>query len=151
MRKHLKISTLIVLALAAVLLVISFDEVLNPKPWVENEDYLFPRFIASGIAVLGVLLFFEQSDNEKSTNYKDLLPGLALIIVYILTMKYIGFYLSSMILFFAGVMTYRKPEESNDFWRVCIVRLGIAALFTITLYGLFTEMLHVHPPGGMFF
>jgi membrane-associated HD superfamily phosphohydrolase len=151
MNKYFKISTLLVLVLAAILLIISFDEVINPKPWVDNEDYLFPRFIASGIAILGVLLFFEQSEAEKSTNYKDLLPGLSLIIVYILTMKFIGFYLASMILFFAGVMIYRKPEESTNFWRVCIVRLSIAALFTLTLYGLFTEMLHVHPPRGMFF
>lgn len=151
MNKYFKISTLLVLALAVILLTISFDEVINPRPWVDNEDYLFPRFIAGGIAILGVLLFVDKSDSEKSTNFRDLLPGLAMIFLYILTMKYIGFYLSSMILFFSGVMIYRKPEESTDFWRVCIVRLSIAALFTLTLYGLFTLMLHVHPPKGMFF
>ncbi len=151
MRQYLKISTLLVIVVALTLLSISFEEVINPKPWVDNEDYLFPRFISGGIAILGFLLFFEKDVLGKTTNYKDLLPGLGLLLVYILTMKYIGFYLASMILFFAVVMIYKKPEESTDFWRVCIFKLGIAALFTLALYGLFTEMLHVQPPKGMFF
>jgi len=151
MKQYLKISTLLVIAVALTLLTISFEEVLNPKPWVDNEDYLFPRFISGGIAILGFLLFFEKGANSKATNFKDLLPGLGLILTYILTMKYIGFYLASMILFFAVVMIYKKPEESTDFWRVCIFKLGIAALFTLALYGLFTEMLHVQPPKGTFY
>ena len=42
MNQYLKISTLIVTALAAALLFTSFQEVFNPSPWGENEDYLFP-------------------------------------------------------------------------------------------------------------
>jgi len=144
-------STLIVTALAAVLLFTSFQEVFNPSPWGENEDYLFPRFIAGGIAVLVLLLWFERDDKGKSTNFMDLLPGLGLILAYLISMNTIGFYVASMIMFFAVIMIYKKPEETKDFWRVLLIKLSISAVFTLILYCLFTLMLQVRLPGGLFF
>ena len=151
MNQYLKISTLIVTALAAALLFTSFQEVFNPSPWGENEDYLFPRFISGGIAVLALLLWFERDDKEKSTNFKDLLPGLGLILAYLISMNTIGFYMASMIMFFAVIMIYKKPEETKDFWRVLLIKLSISAVFTLILYCLFTLMLQVRLPGGLFF
>ena len=151
MNQYLKISTLIVTALAAILLFTSFDEVFNPNPWSENEDYLFPRFIAGAIMVLALFLWFDREGKGKSTNFMDLLPGLGLILAYILSMNTIGFYLASMMMFFAVTMIYKKPEETKNFWRVLLIKLSISAIFTLILYGLFTLMLKVRLPGGLFF
>jgi len=150
MKQYLKISTLIVTVLAMVLLYTSFDEVFNPNPWTENEDYLFPRFITCGIAFLTLLLWFDRDIKEKKTNFMDLLPGLGLILAYIVSMKTIGFYLASFIMFFAVTMVYRKPEETKDFWRALLYKIGISLLFVFVLFCLFTLMLKVRVPGGLF-
>ena len=151
MKQYFKISTLIVTVLAALLLFTSFDEVFNPNPWGENEDYLFPRFIAGGIAVLALLLWFERDDKGKPTNFIDLLPGLGLILAYLISMNTIGFYMASMIMFFAVIMIYKKPEETKDFWRVLLIKLSISVVFILILYGLFTLMLQVRLPRGLLF
>jgi multisubunit Na+/H+ antiporter MnhB subunit len=151
MKQYLKISTLIVTALAVLLLFTSFNEVFNPSPWGENEDYLFPRFIAGGIAVLALLLWFERDDKGKPTNFIDLLPGLGLILAYLISMNTIGFYMASMIMFFAVIMIYKKPEETKDFWRVLLIKLSISVVFILILYGLFTLMLQVRLPRGLLF
>jgi len=149
MKPQIKISTLVVTLITVALLYASFDEVFNPNPWTENEDYLFPRFVSCGIAILTFLLYFDGAKN-KTTSYKELLPGLGLIVVYLIVMKTIGFYVTSLIMFFAIVMIYHKSEESTDFWRVCVVKLGVSVVFTVVLYLLFTELLNVYPPKGLF-
>jgi len=149
MKPQIKLSTIVVTLLTIGLLIISFDEVLNPNKWTENEDYLFPRFVACGIAFLTLLLFFDQTKNKK-TLLKDLLPGLGLIIAYLVVMKTIGFYVTSLIMFFAVVMIYQKREESTDFWRASIYKLAISIVFTVVLYLLFTVLLNVYPPKGLF-
>jgi hypothetical protein len=55
-----------------------------------------------------------------------------------------------MIVFFTLVMYYTKPMESKDFWRVLLIKLGVAFVFTFALYGLFTLLLKVHTPEGLF-
>jgi energy-coupling factor transporter transmembrane protein EcfT len=149
MKPQFKISSLIVTLFAVALLVASFDEVFNPNPWTENEDYLFPRFLACGIALLSILLYFEK-DISKKTSFKQLLPGLILIVIYVFVVKTVGFYVTSLIMFFSVVMIYHKREESTDFWRVCVVKLGVSVVFTVVLYLLFTELLNVYPPKGLF-
>ena len=57
---------------------------------------------------------------------------------------------ASMIVFFTLVMYYTKPTESKDFWRVLLIKLGVAFVFTFALYGLFTLLLKVHTPEGLF-
>ncbi len=81
----------------------------------------------------------------------DLLPGLGLILTYIISMNTIGFYMASMIMFFAVIMIYKKPEETKDFWRVLLIKLCISVVFVLILYGLFTLMLQVRLPRGLFF
>ena len=81
----------------------------------------------------------------------DLLPGLGLILAYLISMNTIGFYMASMIMFFAVIMIYKKPEETKDFWRVLLTKLSISAVFILILYSLFTLMLQVRLPGGLFF
>jgi len=143
MNKQIKISTVLVTLVSAFLVYASF--VLG-----NSEDYLFPRLISSMIAVLALMLWFEKGDADKSTNFKDLMPGIAIATAFILLLKILGFYLASMIVFFSLVMYYSKPSESKDFWRVLLIKLGITIVFTMTLYGLFTLLLQVRTPEGLF-
>jgi len=143
MNKQIKISTVLVTLVSAFLVYASF--VLG-----NSEDYLFPRLISAMIAVLSLMLWFEKGDADKSTNFKDLMPGIAIATAFILLLKILGFYLASMIVFFSLVMYYSKPSESKDFWRVLLIKLGVTIVFTMTLYGLFTLLLQVRTPEGLF-
>ena len=143
MNKQIKISTVLVTLVSAFLVYASF--VLG-----SSEDYLFPRLISAMIAVLSLMLWFEKGDADKTTNFKDLMPGIAIATAFILLLKILGFYLASMIVFFSLVMYYSKPSESKDFWRVLLIKLGITIVFTMTLYGLFTLLLQVRTPEGLF-
>jgi len=143
MNKQIKISTVIVTLISAFLVYASF--VLG-----NLEDYLFPRLISVMIALLSLMLWFEKGEADKSTNFKDLMPGIAIATAFILLLKILGFYLASMIVFFTLVMYYSKPIESKDFWRVLLTKLGVTIVFTLTLYGLFTLLLQVRTPEGLF-
>ncbi len=143
MNKQIKISTVLITLVSAFLVYASF--VLG-----NSEDYLFPRLISAMIAVLSLMLWFEKGDADKSTNFKDLMPGIAIATAFILLLKILGFYLASMIVFFSLVMYYSKPSESKDFWRVLLIKLGVTIVFTMTLYGLFTLLLQVRTPEGLF-
>ena len=143
MNKQIKISTVLVTLISAFLVYASF--VLG-----NSEDYLFPRLISAMIAVLSLMLWFEKGDADKTTNFKDLMPGIAIATAFILLLKILGFYLASMIVFFSLVMYYSKPIESKDFWRVLLIKLGVTIVFTMTLYGLFTLLLQVRTPEGLF-
>jgi len=143
MNKQIKISTVIVTLISAFLVYASF--VLG-----DLEDYLFPRLISVLIALLSLMLWFEKGEADKSTNFKDLMPGIAIATAFILLLKILGFYLASMIVFFTLVMYYSKPIESKDFWRVLLTKLGVTIMFTLTLYGLFTLLLQVRTPEGLF-
>ena len=143
MNKQIKISTVLVTLVSAFLVYASFV-------FGNSEDYLFPRLISSMIAALSLMLWFEKGDADKPTNFKDLMPGIAIATAFILLLKILGFYLASMIVFFSLVMYYSKPSESKDFWRVLLIKLGITIVFTMTLYGLFTLLLQVRTPEGLF-
>ena len=143
MNKPFKISTVLITLFSAFLVYASF--VLG-----NNEDYLFPRLISGTIAVLSLMLWFEKGEADKSTNFKDLMPGIAIATAFILSLKLLGFYLASMIVFFTLVMYYSKPTESKDFWRVLLIKLGVTIVFSLTLYALFTLLLKVRTPEGLF-
>ena len=143
MNSQIKLSTVIVTLVGAFLVYSSF--ILG-----DSENYLFPRLISATIAILTIMLWFEKGEADKSTNFKDLMPGIAIASAFILLLKMLGFYLASMIVFFTLVMYYTKPMESKDFWRVLLIKLGVAFMFTFALYGLFTLLLKVHTPEGLF-
>ena len=143
MNSLVKLSTVIVTLVGAFLVYSSF--ILG-----DSENYLFPRLISATIAILTIMLWFEKGEADKSTNFKDLMPGIAIASAFILLLKILGFYLASMIVFFTLVMYYTKPMESKDFWRVLLIKLGVAFMFTFALYGLFTLLLKVHTPEGLF-
>ena len=143
MNSQIKLSTVIVTLVGAFLVYSSF--ILG-----DSENYLFPRLISATIAILTIMLWFEKGEADKSTNFKDLMPGIAIASAFILLLKILGFYLASMIVFFSLVMYYSKPTESKDFWRVLLIKLGVAFVFTFALYGLFTLLLKVHTPEGLF-
>ena len=143
MNSQIKLSTVIVTLVSAFLVYSSF--ILG-----DSENYLFPRLISATIAILAIMLWFEKGEADKSTNFKDLMPGIAIASAFILLLKILGFYLASMIVFFTLVMYYTKHTESKDFWRLLLIKLGVTIVFTFALYGLFTLLLKVHTPAGLF-
>ena len=143
MNSQIKISTVIVTLVSAFLVYSSF--ILG-----DSENYLFQRLISATIAILTIMLWFEKGDADKLTNFKDLMPGIAIASAFILLLKILGFYLVSMIVFFTLVMYYTKPTESKDFWRVLLIKLGVTIVFTFALYVLFTLLLKVHTSEGLF-
>jgi len=143
MNSQVKLSTVIVTLVGAFLVYSSF--ILG-----DSENYLFPRLISATIAILTIMLWFEKGEADKSTNFKDLMPGIAIASAFILLLKILGFYLASMIVFFTLVMYYTKHTESKDFWRLLLIKLGVTIVFTFALYGLFTLLLKVHTPEGLF-
>ena len=142
MNKQIKISTIIISLFSVFLIYASF--VLG-----NSEDYLFPRLISGAIGILTLMLWFEKGDSDRTTNFKDLMPGIAIASAFILSLKILGFYLASMIVFFTLVMYYSKPEEPKDFWRVLLIKLGVTIVFILALYGLFTVLLKVRTPEGL--
>ncbi len=117
-----------------------------------SENYLFPQLIVGGMAILALLLWFETGTKEttKSGNLKALIPGLGVCVAYVLLMDFMGFYLSSIVAFFVIVMIYRDHKKT-DYWRESMIKLGASIAFMSVLYVLFTELLHVRMPQGIFF
>ena len=93
MKNNINISTLIVTFIGVILFYASFSA-------SDADSYLFPRIIAVGIVILTILLWFEKGGRVNKTNFKALLPYLVLAPLYILSLKILGFYTSSMVFFF---------------------------------------------------
>lgn len=139
----------LVFLIVAAGLYVSVEGLINPPSKWAPDLYLFPSVIFGCMSLLSLLLFFNQ-DEIKSTEIRTLLPGLGLIVVYLIAMKYVGFYATSLIMFFAVLMFYSKQEETTDFWRASILKLVVSLAFTVVLYMLFTMLLNVNPPKGLF-
>ena len=146
--KYFYVSNVIVTAIVATLFYVSFF-------LGDSENYLFPKLIVSGMAVLTLILWLEKGNANqaiKSANLKILLPGLGVSAVYILLMEYVGFYFSSILVFLVITIIYQHKQETiKNFWRMLLVKLSISIVFTLALYMLFTKILHVRMPEGAFF
>lgn len=119
----------------------------------DAENYLFPRLIVGSMVLLTLLSWFENdSDTVKNNKYSNaLLPGLGICIAYVLMINFIGFYVGSWLTFFAIIMTYKSQSDTKNFRRTLLVKLGISTIFILVLYLLFTKILHVRMPEGVFF
>lgn len=139
--------TAVVLALG--LLIVSFYK-------TDVEVYLFPRITAILIAILASVLLF-NSLREKAgddllkqplVDWKALLPGLAIGIIYILSLERLGFYFCSFIAYFLICAIYGKRGVSD--LKAGVFKLAITLVFMAVLYGLFWKLLHVRTPTGIF-
>ena len=122
-----------------------------------SEAFLFPRIIASVMLGLAVWNFFRAvtgvskvGDGVSAALAKTIAPGILIVVVYIFFLaKFLGFYVSSMIAFMAIYAVYDpSPHTEIKSW---VKRTVIAFAFMVIMYGLFSILLKVQTPRGMFF
>ena len=123
----------------------------------DPEVYLFPRITAVFIAMLALILSYDAfthggaGDKQEPAlvEWKVLLPGLAVGVVYVLLLERVGFYTCSFFAFFAICMIYGKRSLFDP--RAFILKLVVTVVTMIVLYVLFWKLLNVRTPTGILF
>jgi len=123
----------------------------------DAEVYLFPRIVAVFVAVLAVILIYDAFKSPVSddiheaalVNWKALLPGLLVGVVYVLLLERLGFYACSFFAFFAICLIYGKRSLFDP--RAFILKLSVTVATMIVLYVLFWKLLNVRTPTGILF
>ncbi len=121
----------------------------------DPEVYLFPRILAVLMLALGLTqLIHAVKERAKPSQKPDagaiawpaLLPGLAVTVVFVLSIERIGFYTGSFLAFLCIVLVYGK-RKWNDY-KALSYKAMIGLLFMLVLYGLFWKLLYVRTPEG---
>jgi len=116
------------------------------------EAYLFPRIITSIMLLLSVLLlvfhFYEKNYQIETINISKLSPILILIIFFIFTGEYLGFYFSTSIIFLT--ISYFYFPQKKDVKKLLFFLL-IGTCFMTTIYFLFSFLLKVQVPSFFLF
>lgn len=120
------------------------------------DAYLFPRLVASVFLVLSLVTFAKAILGRSKVGnglsmiaFKNMLPGLIVSFIYIFWgAKALGFYTSSTIAFFVLFSLY-DPTSNKDI-KTWIKRVVITAGFVSVMYALFSVVLGVYAPRGMF-
>ena len=144
-----RIAALTAVVLASGLLIISFYK-------TDVEVYLFPRIAAVIIAILASLLVIDTLNQspQKTLNqpnlfeWKTLLPGLGVGVVYVLSLEALGFYFCSFIAYFLICSIYGKRGIYD--LKAVMFKLMVTTIFMTALYVLFWKLLHVRTPTGLF-
>jgi hypothetical protein len=122
-----------------------------------SEAFLFSRFIGSAMLLLAVWNFVRAylgmariGDGLEKKAVLNFLPGLVLIGVFVLfAAKYLGFYAASYVAFL-GIYSLYDPASHTDI-KSWIKRLLVTSGFMAVIYALFTLLLKVQTPRGLFF
>ena len=119
-----------------------------------SEAFLFPNFISGVLCVIALAIlinsFRHQADKteRKSIPWLIILPALVIFVLYLAFVEQIGFYVASFTAFAAIVLIY-IPQQFNVAQSLKILLIGLA--FMAALYSLFTILLKVQLPRGLFF
>lgn len=142
---------------ASVILVLSLSVAWLSFTREPADAFLFPRMIGSVMLLLAVWNFLRAflgmariGDGLSKSAVVNLLPGLILMVVFVLfAAKLFGFYVASYAAFL-GVYSLYDPAAhlSVATW---VKRLLVTTVFMLVIYGLFTLLLKVQTPRGMFF
>ena len=146
--KRLPLIALTTLALVAFICFVSFAQ--------ENaEAYLFPQIVGACLLGLSGLLvvqeFLGNSDPAvKSVNMNSmlkLLPMLVLLAGYVYCIEWLGMYSSSALALFFIAFIY---HSENSIVKRLVSSLTVALLFTGFIYVIFSVLLRVQAPQGLF-
>jgi len=141
MIKIKNLSIVIFVMILSILLAIASFGAGNP------EAYLFPRIITSIMLLLSLLLlvfhFYEENYQIETINISKLSPILILIIFFIFTGEYLGFYFSTSIIFLT--ISYFYFPQKKDIKKLLFFLL-IGTCFMTTIYFLFSFLLKVQVP-----
>lgn len=120
----------------------------------DAEVYLFPRIVAilmvilSGFQIAGYLAERRSGDQSINIPWAGLLPGLLVVIAFVLVIETTGFYLGSFVAFIALVSIYGKRALLDP--RALMYKVLVGVLLMGVLYGLFWKLLYVRTPTGWF-
>lgn len=119
--------------------------------------YLFPRLISSVMLLLAIWNFCRAvlglarvGEGLDMTTLGRIAPGVAVIVVFVyFAAKLLGFYVASFIAFLCLYSLYDPAShKALSSW---IKRFVIAAVFMLIMYSLFTMLLKVQTPRGLYF
>ncbi|MFK7860491.1 MAG: tripartite tricarboxylate transporter TctB family protein [Granulosicoccus sp.] len=121
------------------------------------DAFLFPRFIGSVMLLLAIWNFLRAvlgmariGDGLSASAVRNLLPGVVLMSVFALfAAKYLGFYVASWLAFLSVYSLYDPASHiAIGTWGK---RVLITTAFMTVIYCLFTLLLKVQTPRGLFF
>ncbi|MEC1261529.1 tripartite tricarboxylate transporter TctB family protein [Bacillus swezeyi] len=148
MRITNRVVSVVILAVAAIYLVLSFN--LDSYPYAVIDADVLPKSLGILLLILGIFLFFEK--DQKDTNVKKLFQlkkkdvkvmtlCVVSLLIYITILEMAGFLLSTIILLIAlpAILGYRK-------WKTAIV---VSLIFTSTIYFSFHYLLNIMLPQGV--
>ena len=110
------------------------------------EIYLFPRLSSSLILFFCILnMAFNirrqrQSPPLSMSLLRRLLPGMAIMVVYVAAAELLGFYLSSVAAFF--LLSWCYAGKNSRWWHIVLA----TAFMLLFVYGLFGILLQVQTP-----
>lgn len=147
--QHLVPATIIV-SLAFIVAYLSFTR--EPA-----DAFLFPRFIGSVMLFLAIWNFVRAllgmariGDGLTRQVVTNVLPGVVLMTVFALfAAKYFGFYVASWFAFLSVYSVY--DPASHGALSTWTRRLLVTSAFMTVIYCLFTVLLKVQTPRGLFF
>jgi len=144
------VPAVLVLCLASVVAWLSFTQ--EPA-----GAFLFPRLISAVMFVLALWNFLRAASGVSkvgvgipSTVWTKILPGLLIMSLYVFYgAKTFGFYVASTAAFFLIFSAYDPaPHRAVSSW---LKRAVITLFFMGIVYALFSQLLKVQTPRGMFF
>ena len=118
-----------------------------------QEAFLFPNVVAVIMIVIAAFAVFNSKNTQTKENKNTIpwvliLPAVVIFVVYLALAETVGFYICSFIAFLVLVCIY-MPERITvkRFIRILITDV----VFMAGLYCLFSLLLRVQLPRGMFF
>ncbi len=139
----------LVVALAVWVSYVSFN-VDDPEP------YLFPRLVAIALLGLSIFALVRALAGKNATGggfnfslLKNILPGMAVMIIFaFFAAEALGFYTASAVAFLAIVVLYDPASHAEiGTW---VKRVTTMVGFMAVMYGLFSLLLKVQIPRGLF-
>ena len=135
-------------------LVIPIFVFFYPVNKVFIEAYTFPRILAYiiiALLALHLLFFFLSrtssatfSDSEESNkSFTPLLFYFFVVVIGFFIIQYLGFYLTSFLIYLAIIFFYRLQQSGQKIW----VMLISAIVFILLIYLIFSVLLKVQTPG----
>lgn len=121
-----------------------------------SEAYVFPNLLAIVMVVLASIMAITADIDPKtqkslaisSVPWIKLWPAFLVIIVYMLIAEYVGFFVSSFLVFVLLGNMYSQRVDVPFLINRCV---PIAFVFLSLLYGLFVLLLKVQMPDGILF
>lgn len=147
-----RIAGLASIALAAVVIILSFLQIPASKMAGDVGSRAFPLLSASVIAVCGLLLLLRKSKKEEKAfllpfQWKRLIGILLLYLMYYLALNFLGFLVATPVFVFILCTLLATAAQKN----VSVVkRIIFAVVATAAIYSIFQLVLRVTLPQGIF-